>query len=248
MEVFNVELRSEEEMKMQYQNTPIVVPIVPKTPNHIGFTLHDANVLRSFRDGIAAFYNGNESPPYDEQDSNRRIIATDACPAKPRIAILNRESTARGRRMPNAQALADAIEEQLYDGTHSVPVIHFSNTSFLEQVSFFSSVDILVATHGAQNTGVGFMPQCGGLMELFPQGIQFGDYFGSLATDSGLEYMQYYVSDATLEEDRQKGHKFKRGLYANDVCPKPEDLFDGLREMVKIWRNCCLDVARSGGH
>ena len=106
-------------------------------------------------------------------------------------------------------------------------------------------MDILVATHGAQNTGVGFMPQCGGFMELFPQGIEFPKYFGSLATYSGLEYLEYYVSDATFKEDREeRGHTWNRGLYRNNVCPIPDDLFDGLRGMIMEWYSCCLDKSK----
>ena len=72
-------------------------------------------------------------------------------------------------------------------------------------MAFFSAADIVVSAHGAQNVGIGFMPQCGGVLELFPRGINFPTYFGALATYSGLEYMDLYVSNATVEQDRGEG-------------------------------------------
>ena len=133
--------------------------------------------------------------------------------------MLTREKDAKGRKLTNENAVAQAITNHLQTRYSlqvqgdTIPLVQFKNTSFLDQVSFFSSVDILVANHGAQNSGIGFMPQCGGIMELFPQGIQFPNYFGTLAPASGLEYMMYYVSDAQFGVDReQRGHTFNNGL------------------------------------
>jgi hypothetical protein len=72
------------------------------------------------------------------------------------------------------------------------------------------------------------MPRYGGLIELYLQGIQLSNYFGSWARDPGLEDMLYYVSDSTLEVDiHEKQHRFIKALCRNDVCPIPDDLFSG---------------------
>ncbi|KAL3913067.1 MAG: hypothetical protein SGILL_006638 [Bacillariaceae sp.] len=216
-----------------------------------GFALHDPEALRSFRNGLAPYYNGNDDNRQGNRPSNGITIRTNACLREPRIAMLTREMTAWGRRMPNEQAVAKGIADHL-QSHHSiqqanVPLVQFANYSFLDQMSFFSSVDILVAAHGAQNIGVGFMPQCGGIIEMFPQGIQFVNYFGTLAPDSGIEYMLYYVSDANFTVDRtERGHTFNRGLRRNDICPVPEDLFGGVDQMIQIWRSCCEEKKNEG--
>jgi len=239
MEVFGVEFLTEEDISTEM---PIVTPIVPRNMRQTGFKLEWTESLRSFRNHVGAFYNGNRlyDHAFQNHDVKNTIISTNACLSTPRIAILNRESAVKGRKLLNANALSKATQEEVYDGGQTAPVVYFANTSFLEQVATFSSIDILVAPHGAQNIGVGFMPKCGGLIELFSQGIHFPNYFGSLTHDSGIEYMQYYVSDSTFQVDREeKGHSFKRGLYRNDICPKPQDIILGLHKMIRIWSRCC---------
>lgn len=88
---------------------------------------------------------------------------------KPRIGILNRRVSA-GRSIINADLLAMTPSIQTFSHNNSVLVEYFEGSDFVEQVSFFRSIEILVAPHGAQLTGVAFMnAPCSHLVELFPK-------------------------------------------------------------------------------
>lgn len=88
---------------------------------------------------------------------------------RPRIGVLNRRISA-GRSIINAELLVITPSVTDLSRNNSVLVEYFEGLSFVEQVSFFRSIDILIAAHGAQLTGVAFMnAPCSHLVELFPK-------------------------------------------------------------------------------
>jgi Glycosyltransferase 61 len=81
--------------------------------------------------------------------------------------------------------LLQTIHEQLmgtpYQLTSPVSVAHFETATFLEQVEFFANTDIVLSPHGAQLTGLAFLPRCGHILEIFPPYYLYDNFFGSLA-------------------------------------------------------------------
>ena len=51
---------------------------------------------------------------------------------------------------------------------HQVVLRYFENSTFQEQVDFYSQLDVAVSPHGAQLTGIMFMTPCSAVLELFP--------------------------------------------------------------------------------
>lgn len=110
-----------------------------------------------------------------------------------------------------------------------VPVMYFEGKTFVEQVSFMSSTDIVISPHGAQLISLPFMPSGGAVLELFPphylndgtfvlffpihnclpdqetlneshqNKLHFIEYFGSLSAISGIEHNYIYLGDDSLD-------------------------------------------------
>jgi hypothetical protein len=159
----------------------------------------------------------------------------------PRIGILNRKGT---RRLKTVNVLAHELGQAF--PMSSVTIKEFESASFMDQVDFYSSIDILISPHGAQLTGLPFMPNCGGLVELTPKGYHIPNFFGSLAIGSGLGYGYVYMSggDATNET------KVASATYAGRVkvrkvspCPQSEKIVDAVRVLIDDWHKCCNRAA-----
>ena len=77
----------------------------------------------------------------------------------------------------------------------SITIKEFESVSFMvDQVDFYSSINILISPHGAQLTGLPFMPNCGALVvELMPKGYLLPNWFGGLAIGSGIGYGFVYM-------------------------------------------------------
>ena len=144
-----------------------------------------------------------------------------ACSVPPRIGILNRGGT---RSILNADELAQALVHAAYrketTNNHStttkidfyprllpITVTYFEDKPFLEQVTYFREHDIIISGHGAQLTGLVFMPNdatedesksCKHLMELFPKGYGLPFFFGSLAVQSGIAHSYVYYDDGLV--------------------------------------------------
>jgi hypothetical protein len=65
-----------------------------------------------------------------------------------------------------------------------VRVMYFENATFQEQMEFFATVDIVITPHGAQSTGLFFLPICGAIRILY-----------SLV----LWFLSIYIGDSTLK-------------------------------------------------
>ncbi|CAJ1960814.1 unnamed protein product [Cylindrotheca closterium] len=158
---------------------------------------------------------------------------------KPRIGILNRRISA-GRSIINADLLARTPVVQDFSHNNSVSVQYFEGLDFVEQVSFFRSIDILVASHGAQLTGVAFMnARCSHLVELFPKGYAIPDFFGSLAINSGKKYSYLYMSENSFGTEQSVSFADRRQARSVNLCPSPSMMASILGELSDSWRTCC---------
>lgn len=164
----------------------------------------------------------------------------------PRVAILNRayRHDKSSRSILNANQVTEALRlasqnETLY--SVAPDVTYFESASFLDQVGFYSSMDIVISPHGAQLTGIAFMPACGSVLELFPKGYSIPKYFGSLATSSGLHHSYFYMSQGNETEENAMFMTSLENREASrrvDFCGTPSKTVEAVRLLVEEWKQC----------
>jgi Glycosyltransferase 61 len=158
----------------------------------------------------------------------------------PKIAILNRNLQS-GRHLLNAQELALSIEAT-FPEIQPVLVATFENSDFIEQVKFFAEADIVISPHGAQLTGIAFMPECGSVLEFFPRHYLVPDYFGSLAKAAGLNHSFFYLDDDAAIPHDVRFHRFNASKFKSDSqCPPMLEVIAAVTQMVQDWHQCCVN-------
>jgi Glycosyltransferase 61 len=159
----------------------------------------------------------------------------------PRIAILNRQST---RHWLNAPALV--TRQHHADGaSHEIPIVYFhSNTTFAQQVDFFAHVDILISPHGAQLTGLAFMPPCGAVLEILPAGYYLPHYFGSLARASNLEHAFVSLTrtgNVTFESIQgMRDQQTRQKVRNKALCPDLDPIAEAVNQLIVEWKQRCI--------
>ena len=148
----------------------------------------------------------------------------------PRIAILTRQ---RLRRIKNVKDLAISLQQH-YKLDHEIPVIHFERAPFRNQAAVMGSIDILVTPHGAQETGIAFMPRCACVLELLPDNYFFPRFYGTLASTAGIQHAYMYLAKNTSDEtvdvkDRDVGFMY----------PSFGKVQEGVDLLLEQWRGCC---------
>jgi Glycosyltransferase 61 len=160
----------------------------------------------------------------------------------PRITILNR-SLKSGRKLLNAEELVASIEATYPNQTAAI--VYFEGMSFLDQVQVFLTSDIVMTPHGAQLTGIPFLPPCSSVLEFFPRDYLVADYFGSLAAASGIDHSFFYLGNDTIPESKQY-HYFVDAKYRNNTqCPQMEQVMAALANLIRNWNSCCSTIAMS---
>jgi Glycosyltransferase 61 len=158
-------------------------------------------------------------------------------PKWPRIAILNRDTIAR--KLTNAVEMAALLSATL---SRTVPLVTFDyKTDFPSQVSFFVNTDIVISPHGAQLTGMAFLPRCASVLEIFTSRYLVADYFGSLAAavniSHGFVYVNKYADDVIPHNHR---FHFVRepGGQGEPVEPNLEPIVRAVHRLVAQWQEC----------
>jgi len=154
----------------------------------------------------------------------------------PRFGILNRGMGPR--QLLNAFEIANAVKKNF--GNMDISFADFQSATFAEQVAFFASVDILLSPHGAQLTGIPFLPRCAAVVEIFPFGFSIPTFFGTLAQSSAIDHYFLYLGDGDgLNETAMLWDQ--RGKYRDvNLCLKAESVVEGLHHLISRWRDCCL--------
>jgi hypothetical protein len=215
-------------------NTVFLKPIVERYG--VAYTVQSPTHLQVFRDAtVEDLFPGRATVGCP---MNTTTNLGDA--ASPRIGILNRKET---RRLETVNALAHELGQAF--PMSSVTITEFESASFADQVDFYSSIDILISPHGAQLTGLPFMPNCGGFVELTPKGYHIPDFFGSLAIGSGLGYGYVYMSggDEYNETKVCKTHACRVQKRKATFCPPSERIVDAVRVLIGDWYQCCNRAA-----
>jgi Glycosyltransferase 61 len=161
---------------------------------------------------------------------------------KPRISILNR-SLKSGRHLLNAKELVASIEATYINQTAAI--VYFEDISFLDQIELLMKSDIIISPHGAQLTGIPFMPQCSSVLEFFPRNYLVADYFGSLAAAAGIDHSFFYLSVNRIPKGQQY-HYIVDATYRNHTqCPQMVQVMAAVTNLVRNWNSCCSTIAMS---
>ena len=160
--------------------------------------------------------------------------------ASPRITLLNRDPVNSYRSILNGPAIVDSL------ALHHLNVrqVSFEDATLRQQVSVLAETDLLLSSHGAQLTGLVFLPpRCARVLELFPPFYYFDVFFGSLADAAGVASYQQYLSDGNVVADRMYAEgldSIRRHAFRNvNLCPPVTAMVNAVRVMVDDWRDCC---------
>jgi hypothetical protein len=165
--------------------------------------------------------------------SNDLSLKDAAATSSLRIGIVNRDGQKRS--LLNANAMLKRLQGAF--AQHQVVLQYFENSTFQEQVNFYSQLDIAVSPHGSQLTGIMFMPPCSAVLELFPDKYYTPYYFSSLAHLFGLEHANWYVSDADVPDSMLPlATRLKNS--GNNLCPNLDRVVSGVEEMIKRRNQC----------
>lgn len=154
------------------------------------------------------------------------------CPTSPRIGVLNRS---KDRSILNLEEIVDVIKVTVPEATISTK--YFEGISFDDQIPWMSRIDLLVSPHGAQLTSIAFMPDCGGVLEIFPNGYLLPEFFGTLAMASNLYHSYLYLGEgsSTMINNRLVRSQARR----TNLCPFKQSVQAGVIDMLKHWNTCC---------
>ena len=196
-------------------------------PNAISFEVESVNHMHILRDRVQRVLsiNGTGSTPggcVSEESSLKKNRL-------PRIAILNRKGS---RSLANPQEVARAVETSL-GLEYKIPEIYFEGRTFEEQTNVISAIDIIITPHGAQETSMVMMPDCGGVFEIIPGDYYYPNFFGTLAATSGLEHGFVYLGKDVAY------HFYNVSVRNPELCPRVDDVVAGVRGLVDRWQSCC---------
>lgn len=201
---------------VDHSNESTVKPVVPG----LGYEVRDPNDLSDLRDRIISRY---------------RIDSIVCSQNGPVIGVLNR---GKRRRWLNADNFIDRLKATNFKVQHRP---NFNSATFLEQVSFMASIDILVSPHGAQLSSLGFMKPCSLVLELFPPGYFVPWFFGSLAAGSGVHHSVLYTGEDQAAEIQYWTANLIRKSQAKalPVCADIDQVVEWIKSAELLWQNCC---------
>lgn len=178
---------------------------------------------------------GGEIPAYaferpdDAAQLRDLFLETQSCGRLPRVAILNRK---RKREWTTAHEIRIQFEGEELLIRHQV----FTDESFRQQIEFFHDTDILIGPHGAQLTGIPFMPDCGAVIELFSE-YYLPHFFGSLATASQLSHGYIYMR--TKDHTAMRSVRTRQKVRNCKLDPPPNIVESAIYTMIEKWQTCC---------
>jgi Glycosyltransferase 61 len=227
------------------------------------FTYNSQLVPKSVDDHFHSFEATTELYLSDTEiilDMEQKLSMCEQMSIIPRIGILNRRPESL-RSLLNIDAIVDALETELLHienvencyklgkiSKPTVEVAYFEWRPFKEQIEFYSSFDIILTPHGAQETRLFFMPRCEAILEFFPKGYHIPWFFGNLARMSGIAHYTGYISDSTdIEEDLKHGYEGTewweqtnaRGV---NLCPQiPPIIAYMMNSIIQDWQKCVIN-------
>ncbi|CAB9531013.1 unknown protein [Seminavis robusta] len=228
----------------------------PKQPNDVtrlSFEVYkpeDAAILRNETLKLLPENYDNAKQPNPNPEAQKAGCPADSTSRLPVIGFLNREGS---RHVENHNEIVQALNTTSSWQNREQPLVHyrssFDGLNFWGQVDFMSKVDILIGPHGAQFTGLPFLPACGGLMELFPMGYYTPKYFGTLAMATGHYHMSLYTGNTNMTEEvahymaTYEGRSKARGFH---ITANAGLVLEGVLQLVERWQTCCERKLQGG--
>jgi len=253
-EVFGVQVEHTE----VYKNISVHTKVITNTFDQSipAYAMRSPQDAQTLRQGILKHYVYNSS-------NTNATTTTAGCPAHinnnphhhrrcPAIGFLNRKSS---RRVDNYREVLQRLRRgnpqntvfsSVCTGPQKIQYLDsFDHKTFIEQITFMSQIDILIGPHGAQFTSTLFLPECGGLIEIFPKGYYIPNFFGSLARATGHEYVSIYTgtngTNQTAEIDEHmntfKGRTRARGYHIQ--VHDPAVVAAAVQKLTLRWQSCC---------
>ena len=159
----------------------------------------------------------------------------------PIIGILDRS---KQRRITNIVELQSSLQAEFKDTpTKVIQVAYMENKTFLQQIEWMNSVDILITSHGAALASIPFMPHCGGILEYFPTSYYYPHFFGTLAGVSGLEHATLYLGQNRRVEWERTSYfndTLRQSSRLKDICAPIEKTIQATKVMIEHWQDCCF--------
>eukprot|EP00593_Proboscia_inermis_P011384 CAMPEP_0171312452 /NCGR_PEP_ID=MMETSP0816-20121228/22685_1 /TAXON_ID=420281 /ORGANISM="Proboscia inermis, Strain CCAP1064/1" /LENGTH=514 /DNA_ID=CAMNT_0011797813 /DNA_START=59 /DNA_END=1603 /DNA_ORIENTATION=- len=154
------------------------------------------------------------------------------------ITFINRGGQKRS--ILNADGILTTLQEAFPQ--HQVVLQYFEDSSFEEQIELYSQSDVVIAPHGAQLTGIMFMPPCGAVLELFPHLYHTPYFFSSLANISGLVHASWYVSiDSEVPLPNSLDIHTRLNSTMNNICPTLNRVVSNVNEMIQRHQKCRMN-------
>jgi hypothetical protein len=200
-----------------------------KPPGRFSYSMHSPEDAKSFREAVLK----------SDYHTNKDILEANVCDSShvPRISILNRKGS---REIVNIQDVELALQSEFPNLPMNI-TYSFDGMSMLEQAHFFAETDILISSHGAQLTGIPFMPSCGSVLEVFPKGYYIPEFFQPLGFFSGLNFSNIYLGE-NMEEEVKRGMATggsRRRTRKENLCIPVSVVVDEIKRMVGQRKHCC---------
>ena len=187
-----------------------------KKRSRYDFVVQDLSHGQSFRRGMRRYIEVEEEPQRG---------------SSPVIGIVNRNTS---RFMYNVPRLKQLLGDQF-----TIREAYFENKNFSEQLRFMSDVDILVSPDGAQMTSLVVLPPCARVLEVFPVGYLWKNFFGSLAATVGVDLSYIYTGRDIEYAHKAMSHYLKKvRARGQNVCPNVDLLYEGVLQHVSEWHRC----------
>eukprot|EP00546_Thalassionema_frauenfeldii_P001191 CAMPEP_0178930474 /NCGR_PEP_ID=MMETSP0786-20121207/21248_1 /TAXON_ID=186022 /ORGANISM="Thalassionema frauenfeldii, Strain CCMP 1798" /LENGTH=364 /DNA_ID=CAMNT_0020606991 /DNA_START=217 /DNA_END=1308 /DNA_ORIENTATION=+ len=166
-------------------------------------------------------------------DTNTTTIHQSCNKTFPKIAIIDRRNN---RKLLNVESIAESIREEFGIKEPEFSVAYFEGASFRDQAKFFSQTDIVISPHGAQLTGMVFMPDNGALLEIYPVGWVIPWYFGSLSKCFGLDHAYIYETEEKLDKTTLNLLSKNDNLaQKRNLCIPTSVIVEGVQQLVRRW-------------
>ena len=90
-----------------------------------------------------------------------------------------------------------------------------------------------------------FQPKCGSILELFPKGIYWKSYFGTLALTTGHEYASMYTGNPNAQQQANEVHYYQSNITlralakSHTIWVDPKLLVHHIQQLTHQWHSCC---------
>lgn len=161
------------------------------------------------------------------------------CEGAVRIGILNRNGS---RAILNAQYIQSQMV-RIFGDKVEMDTVTFDGLSLREQIAWYSTHSIILTGHGAQETGLPFMPKCGVLLELFPVGYYVPSFFGALSDSCHVRHYTMYATQSPdpVGETKNMSQTFKERVMmrSQNFCPDTGKILVYLLRAIRDFVSCC---------